>query len=870
MLQSKSIQILFAVFFCTNSLLFTNTTSINLYQQTNPEILKTVNLEDPSEKDALLVSACHLLEKHGLKQASISEIVWEAITSVEMITEILPRYHKTLTTFGYIALMHQCAKMTYDFDELQKKQLLIKFFDHYKDTFNKLNNIIKHSAFAEKKYLNLCGNLSAEAQATLNATNQKLYFNWSRLTGLNESNWALEIGPRVNQLCTLSWYTLPILLVSFIHQQAKLESCHYAKGKEVSNLKEKESMLLSKLKKTSDENKRKNTEEKLSQIKDQIKELEKEVKNNPKIVQKAYNSFKLQKITPKEINQLKKDYQPLLVQEKAEIEKLEKSLNPKSYWSEYVKESIDRKKLNLNQATDLYNKSISDNLNLPEHYHQLLQKYHSLKPPYRNSALEEFAFGIIMSFPAAKQLPEEAIYYIYYKPVTFFNTLIAHSSLGSITNLPALLYDTITHIPAGMNKGYELIQELHSNITKNLTENHDFKPNDTSTKLLAAGWTTGACAAITGIASLYPYMLYRRYHATKELFDIIYEKQKELVDLGHLLRSMQRVNSIIKKDPDLKKLIPENKTLSILFDSSSKKTSSDLKKLVNLLLSSSFQKGKAYYATQQGKVLATHHLFMRVKEKLVPFLQAYGQIDAYLSVYKLYSQYKDHEHAPICLPTFINQHTPQLVTQDFWHPLIDPNKVITNCLEIGTKPENANLVITGPNAGGKTTALMSLIITIIMAQSFGIAPAKNVTLTPFAKIHSYLDITTNLLEGESLFKAEVNRSKRLKESILSCQSGEKAFTIIDEIFSGTNPDVASKVGFSFADQIGNIPHSMSIITTHFPHLTDLEEETGRYENNKVADAHIAQDGRVTYPFKIEKGKSTQNIAQHMLEVEGII
>lgn len=105
---------------------------------------------------------------------------------------------------------------------------------------------------------------------------------------------------------------------------------------------------------------------------------------------------------------------------------------------------------------------------------------------------------------------------------------------------------------------------------------------------------------------------------------------------------------------------------------------------------------------------------------------------------------------------------------------------------------------------------------------------------------------------------------------MSCSSNEKTFTIIDEIFSGTNPDVASNVGYTFADQLGQIDHSMAIITTHFPRLTDLESQTSHYTNYKVADATIAQDGTVSYPFKLEKGKSSQNIAQHMLEHEGII
>jgi DNA mismatch repair protein MutS len=182
----------------------------------------------------------------------------------------------------------------------------------------------------------------------------------------------------------------------------------------------------------------------------------------------------------------------------------------------------------------------------------------------------------------------------------------------------------------------------------------------------------------------------------------------------------------------------------------------------------------------------------------------------------------------------------------------------------------ANLIITGPNAGGKTTSLMSLIINVIFAQSFGIAPSAALRLTSFAKIHSYLDITTNLQEGLSLFAAEVDRAKKLKVSILACTPEQKTFTIIDEIFSGTDPKVASEVGFNFAQQLGNMQHSMTIITTHFPALTELAEKTDRYVNYKVADATIHADGSITYPFKLVPGISSQNIASQMLHNQGII
>lgn len=355
----------------------------------------------------------------------------------------------------------------------------------------------------------------------------------------------------------------------------------------------------------------------------------------------------------------------------------------------------------------------------------------------------------------------------------------------------------------------------------------------------------------------------------KQDFDLIHDQQKQLLKIAQLTKQIEKINEIISKDPVLKDLFSQELAkLQNLFDPKSKTISDDLKYVISELRSSSFEGESSYYFSKQGKVLATHYYLNECKAELIAYLEAFGKIDAYLSAAKLYQKYQTHPRVKFCLPEFVQSSAPVLEAHGYWHPLINPDFVVTNDVTMGQG--TANLIITGPNAGGKTTSLMSLIINIIFAQSFGIAPSSSLRFTPFAKIHSYLDITTNLQQGLSLFAAEVDRAKKLKISIQSCTPGQKTFTIIDEIFSGTNPDVASDVGFKFVQQLGEMPHSMAIITTHFPRLTALEKETKRFKNYKVADAIIAVNGAVSYPFKLVKGASTQNIAQHMLSHEGII
>ena len=64
-----------------------------------------------------------------------------------------------------------------------------------------------------------------------------------------------------------------------------------------------------------------------------------------------------------------------------------------------------------------------------------------------------------------------------------------------------------------------------------------------------------------------------------------------------------------------------------------------------------------------------------------------------------------------------------------------------------------NITLTGPNAGGKSTFLMGMTTSLLLSQTFGIAPAKEAKLTPFDKINTSINIMDDIAAGKSLFMA---------------------------------------------------------------------------------------------------------------------
>jgi energy-coupling factor transporter ATP-binding protein EcfA2 len=114
-----------------------------------------------------------------------------------------------------------------------------------------------------------------------------------------------------------------------------------------------------------------------------------------------------------------------------------------------------------------------------------------------------------------------------------------------------------------------------------------------------------------------------------------------------------------------------------------------------------------------------------------------------------------------------------------------------------------NIMITGPNAAGKTTILKSTLINIIFTQQFGCGFYESAKLSPFKHIHCYLNIP-DTSGRDSLFQAEARRCKEILDIIIENKK-DSHFCAFDELYSVTIPGIdpytldTRKVNFSSYD-----------------------------------------------------------------------
>jgi hypothetical protein len=162
------------------------------------------------------------------------------------------------------------------------------------------------------------------------------------------------------------------------------------------------------------------------------------------------------------------------------------------------------------------------------------------------------------------------------------------------------------------------------------------------------------------------------------------------------------------------------------------------------------------------------------------------------------------------------------------------------------------LIITGPNAAGKTTVIKTTLFNIILSQQIGFGFYERAEITPYDHFHCYLNIP-DTSGRDSLFQAESRRCMEILRCIID-NPMKRHFCIFDELYSGTNPYEAVAAAYGYIDYISKNPNVDLILTTHYIELCELLEKRN---SGAVSNLHMSVDPATgAYLYKIADGIST--------------
>jgi len=207
--------------------------------------------------------------------------------------------------------------------------------------------------------------------------------------------------------------------------------------------------------------------------------------------------------------------------------------------------------------------------------------------------------------------------------------------------------------------------------------------------------------------------------------------------------------------------------------------------------------------------------------------------------------------------TFISDNKKSIMKNAYYACLKD-TKPIKNTIRF-----KKNIVITGPNASGKTTILKSTLINVILTQQFGCGFYDSAKMSPYDNLHCYLNIP-DTSGRDSLFQAEARRCKDIIDCINDNKDGSH-LCAFDELYSGTNPYEAEKSATAFMLYLNKFKNVSSMLTTHFVKVCTKLEKCNSIQNYKMIVN--VDEKSYKYTYKMEKGisnvKGVINILKQM-------
>lgn len=174
------------------------------------------------------------------------------------------------------------------------------------------------------------------------------------------------------------------------------------------------------------------------------------------------------------------------------------------------------------------------------------------------------------------------------------------------------------------------------------------------------------------------------------------------------------------------------------------------------------------------------------------------------------------------------------------HPLLDQSKVVAN--DFYFDKDNRLIIISGPNAGGKTVALKTLGILVMMNQmGLAIPTSEKARLSYFPRIYADIGDNQSLSDNLSTFAAHVSNLSTITHFV-----SENDLVLLDELGTGTSPNEGSSLALAISDFLIN-KNCFALISSHYEAMKEYP-----YRHKAVKNAMMVFDEKKLEPTYVLK------------------
>ncbi|WP_204104527.1 MULTISPECIES: DNA mismatch repair protein MutS [Spirulina sp. CCY15215] len=217
-----------------------------------------------------------------------------------------------------------------------------------------------------------------------------------------------------------------------------------------------------------------------------------------------------------------------------------------------------------------------------------------------------------------------------------------------------------------------------------------------------------------------------------------------------------------------------------------------------------------------------------------------------------------------CCPEISQDRTIKIV--EGRHPVVEKRLgqgfFVPNSAAMGynkTESENPDLIIlTGPNASGKSCYLRQIGLIQLMAQTGSYVPATSAKLGICDRIFTRVGAVDDLATGQSTFMVEMNETANILN-----HATPKSLVLLDEIGRGTATFDGLSIAWAVAEYLASEIKSRTIFATHYHELNELEtilenvknyQVTVRELPDRIVFLHQVSPGGADRSYGIEAGR----------------
>jgi len=257
------------------------------------------------------------------------------------------------------------------------------------------------------------------------------------------------------------------------------------------------------------------------------------------------------------------------------------------------------------------------------------------------------------------------------------------------------------------------------------------------------------------------------------------------------------------------------------------------------------------------------HILKMLTEYVRPYLSLLKSYQAYLiKIDVLFAKAKYARSIDGILPIITSEKRLSLI--DAYHPLLlianKKRKEKTFPQSIALKRDSRIIVISGPNAGGKSITLKTVGLLQIMVQSGMLIPVE-----PQSEISFFERILTDIGDNQSIenhLSTYSYRLKKMNQFLRKCD--ENTLFLIDEFGTGSDPELGGALAETFLEVFYE-RNAFGIITTHYTNLKLLANELP-----EAVNANMQFDSKTLEPlYKLHLGEAGSSFTFEVAQKNGI-